>query len=70
MRIELFSPYFLNDLFDDFFVDFDNFDDFLTYIQNFYVSNFRLGIPHCFFWITKFKIGKYVLQNKQIGIPM
>ena len=31
--------------------------DFQNYVQNFHVSNLRLGVPICFFWISKHEIG-------------
>jgi hypothetical protein len=29
----------------------------LPHVQNFYVSNFRFGVPICFFSISKYEIG-------------
>ena len=41
----------------------------VSYVQNFYVSNFRLGVPICFYWIPKYEIGtpKYANWPIEIG---
>ena len=33
------------------------FENIKTNVQNFYVSNFRFGVPICFFWMSKYEIG-------------